>query len=287
MAPPSLASTRSRGTAQGRPLRSAGGAGQPDWPGGSILSRRVSGSSTPNLVVTREEADGPGGRRAVVLISIDGLPAAVLDDPAIRLPHLRALAARGVRAASLRPVFPTVTWPCHTTLVTGVSPALHGVLGNVVLDRRSGALVSHYGDRTEAPVRVETLWDRAAWRASARRRCAGRRREPPSTWPTACPSSSTSSSSTRTAPGRSGPSSGPPGFPSSATRGGARSSSSRRSRTGCRSRRRRASCAIGHPISSCSTSWCPTASSTTTGRGAPRRAGRSSTSTASSAGSWT
>ena len=105
---------------------------------------------------------GQGERRAVALISIDGLPAAVLDDPAIRLPHLRALAARGVRAASLRPVFPTVTWPCHTTLVTGVSPARHGVLGNVVLDRRSGALVSHYGDRTEAPVRVETLWDRAA-----------------------------------------------------------------------------------------------------------------------------
>jgi predicted AlkP superfamily pyrophosphatase or phosphodiesterase len=102
------------------------------------------------------------GERAVVLISSDGLPAAVLDDPAIRLPHLRELVARGVRAASLRPVFPTVTWPCHTTLVTGVSPARHGVLGNVVLDRRSGAVVSHYGDRTEAPVRVETLWDRAA-----------------------------------------------------------------------------------------------------------------------------
>jgi predicted AlkP superfamily pyrophosphatase or phosphodiesterase len=101
-------------------------------------------------------------RHAVALISIDGLPASVLDDPAIRLPHLRALAARGVRATSLRPVFPTVTWTCHTTLVTGVSPARHGVLGNVVLDRRSGALVSHYGDRAEAPVRVETLWDRAA-----------------------------------------------------------------------------------------------------------------------------
>jgi predicted AlkP superfamily pyrophosphatase or phosphodiesterase len=101
-------------------------------------------------------------RRAVALISIDGLPAAVLDDPAIHLPHLRALAARGVRATALRPVFPTVTWPCHTTLVTGVSPARHGVLGNHVLDRRSGVLVSHYGDRSKAPVRVETLWDRAA-----------------------------------------------------------------------------------------------------------------------------
>jgi predicted AlkP superfamily pyrophosphatase or phosphodiesterase len=100
--------------------------------------------------------------RAVALISLDGLPAPVLDDPAVKLPHLRGLAGRGVRAASLRPVFPTVTWPCHTTLVTGVSPARHGVLGNHVLDRRSGALVSHYGDRTEAPVRVEALWDRAA-----------------------------------------------------------------------------------------------------------------------------
>jgi predicted AlkP superfamily pyrophosphatase or phosphodiesterase len=101
-------------------------------------------------------------RRAVTLISLDGFPAAALDDPAIQLPHLRGLAARGVRAASLRPVFPSVTWSCHTTLVTGVSPARHGVLGNVVLDRRTGALVSHYGDRTEAPVRAETLWDRAA-----------------------------------------------------------------------------------------------------------------------------
>ena len=70
--------------------------------------------------------------------------------------------------------------------------------------------------------RLRSGWRRSGtgppWRASARRRCAGRRRDPPSTWPTACPSSSTSISSTRTAPVRSGPSSGPPGSPSSATR---------------------------------------------------------------------
>jgi predicted AlkP superfamily pyrophosphatase or phosphodiesterase len=102
------------------------------------------------------------GRRSVVLISIDGLPAGALDDAVVRLRHLRALAARGVQAAGLRPVFPSVTWPCHTTFVPGVTPARHGVLGNHVLDRERGVLVSHYGDRTETPVRVETLWDRAA-----------------------------------------------------------------------------------------------------------------------------
>jgi len=60
------------------------------------------------------------GRRAVALISIDGLPAGALDDPAVRLPHLRELATRGTQATGLRPVFPSVTWPCHTTFVTGV-----------------------------------------------------------------------------------------------------------------------------------------------------------------------
>ena len=45
-------------------------------------------------------------------------------------------------------------------IVTGVSPARHGVLGNLVFDRASGKPVEHYGDRTDAPVRVPTLWDR-------------------------------------------------------------------------------------------------------------------------------
>jgi len=43
-----------------------------------------------------------------------------------------------------------------TTLVTGVAPARHGVLGNHVFDRARGEVVSHYGDRTEVGVGVET-----------------------------------------------------------------------------------------------------------------------------------
>lgn len=95
----------------------------------------------------------------VILLSIDGLGASYVDDPRLALPALRGLIARGARARRLTPVFPTVTWPCHTSIVTGVSPARHGVLGNVVFDRSTGEPVDHYGDRTEAPVRAETLWD--------------------------------------------------------------------------------------------------------------------------------
>jgi predicted AlkP superfamily pyrophosphatase or phosphodiesterase len=96
----------------------------------------------------------------VVMLSIDGLRADALDDPRLPLPALRGLAARGTRARGLLPVFPSVTWPCHTTLVTGVRPARHGVLGNLTFDRAAGRVVEHFGDRTDAPVAAETLWDR-------------------------------------------------------------------------------------------------------------------------------
>jgi len=94
------------------------------------------------------------------MLSIDGLAASYVDDPALALPALRGLAARGARARRLRVIFPSVTWPCHTSIVTGVAPAQHGVLGNMVFDREAGVPLEHFGDRTDAPIRAETLWDR-------------------------------------------------------------------------------------------------------------------------------
>jgi predicted AlkP superfamily pyrophosphatase or phosphodiesterase len=99
---------------------------------------------------------------AVALISIDGFSAALFAEASLKIPTLRALAGRGVAAAGLRPAFPSVTWPCHTTLVTGATPARHGILGNEVLDRATGQVIRHEGDPTDAPIRAETLWDAAA-----------------------------------------------------------------------------------------------------------------------------
>ncbi|HEY7654090.1 MAG TPA: alkaline phosphatase family protein [Methylomirabilota bacterium] len=98
---------------------------------------------------------------AVVVVSVDGLGAALLADPTLHLPALRGLQARGVAAAGLRPVFPSVTWPCHSTLITGVPPMEHGVLGNHVLDRATGQIVSHYGDRTDRGIAAESVCERA------------------------------------------------------------------------------------------------------------------------------
>ncbi len=73
---------------------------------------------------------------SVVLISLDGFRWDYLDRP--QAAHLRALAARGVRAERMLPSFPSKTFPNHYTLVTGLFPENHGIAANVMLDASLG-----------------------------------------------------------------------------------------------------------------------------------------------------
>jgi predicted AlkP superfamily pyrophosphatase or phosphodiesterase len=100
--------------------------------------------------------------RHVVIISLDGFPAWALDDPYLPVPTLRRLAVRGAIARGMRPANPTVTWPNHTTMVTGVTPATHGVLFNGLLIREPGVppRIEPWRDKLEL-VRVKTLYDLA------------------------------------------------------------------------------------------------------------------------------
>lgn len=70
--------------------------------------------------------------QAVVLVSLDAFRWDYLDRPAAR--NIRALAARGVRAERLIPSFPSLTFPNHYTLVTGLYPEHHGIIANTIHD---------------------------------------------------------------------------------------------------------------------------------------------------------
>jgi hypothetical protein len=73
----------------------------------------------------------------LVVVSIDGLMADAYIHPDahnLKIPALRALVARGAYATAVEGVFPTVTYPSHTTIATGVMPAVHGIVGNKPLD---------------------------------------------------------------------------------------------------------------------------------------------------------
>ena len=76
----------------------------------------------------------------VVLVSIDGLPADMLGSE--RLPTLDAIARQGVQAAWLQPSYPTLTFPNHYTLVTGLRPDHHGIVNNTFDDAAFGRFVS-------------------------------------------------------------------------------------------------------------------------------------------------
>lgn len=105
---------------------------------------------------------GNAADRIVVMISVDGLAADYLDDPKADMPTIRKLAAEGARAASMKAVTPTVTWPNHTTLVTGDYPARHGIVGNNYLDRATGKKVTLIADPVfdkEQVVKVPTIYD--------------------------------------------------------------------------------------------------------------------------------
>lgn len=67
---------------------------------------------------------------AVILISIDGLPARAFEDPKLSAPNLRRLMREGASARGMTVVNPSITWPNHATLATGVLPARHGILYN-------------------------------------------------------------------------------------------------------------------------------------------------------------
>jgi predicted AlkP superfamily pyrophosphatase or phosphodiesterase len=100
----------------------------------------------------------------VIVISIDGFAAFYWRDPAIRAPVLRRLAERGALAAGMECVFPSTTWPTHASLVTGVSPRVHGVVANHILNRATLELEDLTGDPIyDAPalLRAPTVYDRA------------------------------------------------------------------------------------------------------------------------------
>jgi predicted AlkP superfamily pyrophosphatase or phosphodiesterase len=100
---------------------------------------------------------------ALLVISLDGMrPDYVLkaDEHGLKIPHLRRMLAEGAHASGVRGVLPTVTYPSHTTILTGVWPSKHGIYSNVVADPLGKNLDGWYWYAED--IRVPTLWEAAA-----------------------------------------------------------------------------------------------------------------------------
>jgi len=88
---------------------------------------------TPSAITTTAPAGKPV---PLLLISIDGYRHDYLQRGLS--PTLAMLAQGGVQAASMQPAFPSLTFPNHYSIVTGLTPDHHGVVNNTMFDPQLG-----------------------------------------------------------------------------------------------------------------------------------------------------
>jgi predicted AlkP superfamily pyrophosphatase or phosphodiesterase len=103
----------------------------------------------------------PAQERHVLVISVDGLGASLYDRLAakIHISNLPRLRREGSYAEGVVGVYPTLTYPSHTTIVTGRMPAEHGIYSNLS-SREPGKNLGDWFWFANA-IKVPTLWDEA------------------------------------------------------------------------------------------------------------------------------
>ena len=99
----------------------------------------------------------PAQEKHVVVVTIDGFrPNFYLEDK-WDTPNLKEMKREGAHAYGVDGVFPSVTYPSHTTIVTGVYPARHGIFYNGLFEKDEATKGQIYWrfDQITSP----TLWE--------------------------------------------------------------------------------------------------------------------------------
>ncbi|MFC6324272.1 alkaline phosphatase family protein [Companilactobacillus baiquanensis] len=94
----------------------------------------------------------------MVIISLDSMGFRDINEHQNELPTLNKLVNGGTWVKSVTGIYPTLTYPSHTTIITGQYPSVHGIVNNTKIqpERRSPDWYWYQGD-----VRSTTLYDLA------------------------------------------------------------------------------------------------------------------------------
>ena len=92
--------------------------------------------TTQQIIKGRTNSKFAQKKPYVILISADGFRYDLADK--YHATHLQALRSQGVEAAYMKPSYPSVTFPNHYTIVTGLYPSHHGLVDNSFLDQQKG-----------------------------------------------------------------------------------------------------------------------------------------------------
>ncbi|WP_235938230.1 ectonucleotide pyrophosphatase/phosphodiesterase [Chitinophaga solisilvae] len=103
--------------------------------GGSALMAQ---DTTQHITEDRKNSATQQSKPYVIMISIDGFRYDYAEKH--NAVNLLRLSGQGVRATAMQPSFPTLTFPNHYTLATGMYPAHHGLVDNHFYDRKRDSI---------------------------------------------------------------------------------------------------------------------------------------------------
>lgn len=112
-------------------------------------------SQTPAAPTVQPRADSH-----IIMISIDGLVPEYYTAPAplgLKVPNLTRMKLEGAYADGVEGIYPTVTYPAHTSLITGVRPAKHGIVQNRIFEAPTDEQTKEWYFFSK-DLKSETLW---------------------------------------------------------------------------------------------------------------------------------
>lgn len=99
---------------------------------GSVFAQ----DTTQKVIAGRKNDQSQRNKPYVILISADGFRADFTE--LYNAEFLKTVATNGVRAKFMTPSFPSLTFPNHYSIVTGMYPSHHGLVNNTYYDKASG-----------------------------------------------------------------------------------------------------------------------------------------------------
>ncbi len=94
----------------------------------------------------------------VIFITIDGFRPDFYLDENWHTPNLHMLMKDGAYAKGVNTVFPSITYPSHTTIITGVGPSKHGIYYNSIFEPQGSTGKIYWQDSS---IHAPTLWSAA------------------------------------------------------------------------------------------------------------------------------
>lgn len=108
--------------------------------------------TTQQIISNRYNAIAQQQKPYVILISIDGFRWDFADK--FNAKNLIALRKKGVQAQHLTPSFPSLTFPNHYTIATGLYPAHHGIVDNNFYDKARGVMYK----KSDNKIALDSSW---------------------------------------------------------------------------------------------------------------------------------